>query len=421
VATLAEAGVPVHAVTLVTRTPDSADAMEEPGYWDPHGPALHRLSADLHRASEQDTAVPANPPVPPEVLADFLTRRLRNHTLNLAALELAAGGVLRSLVIGADDTAPYGLATAELRWLDHWVEWLGLRGSVAVRPGADEAGSTLVARAAGRLLGPDSTPVRVAVEAVDPAGLEVVAPYENVPVGVTARRQVEACGALPVPAGEPADLRLLVHPPYGAGDWAVAPPAAPAADAVARARALAERAAALLDTGTAVAVADCAQPNGADPALVRALTERNLTHRLHGYAGWNTAGNTLGSVAAHAVTAVAARRAGRFDGEAHRRLLLHRFLEDWGYMTRARGTARRLLGSDPTRHDTVPDGHPVLETIAAELDDCCTQLPGFGSLAIVRGSVRLPWSRTFEADFALTGDTGPQRLRSAGPGAGELS
>lgn len=401
---LARRGTPVHAVTLVTRTPDSADAMEEPDYWDPHGPALHRFSAELHRAAAQpgrETAVEAAADaLPADVRRDFLTRRLRNHAVNLAALELAADGTVRSLVVGADDTAPYALATAELQWLDGWTTWLGLRERVAVRPGADEACTTLVARTVLELLAAE--PVTVRVESPDPAGLRRIAAYENVPVGVTAARQLQACGAVVLDAGEdgpPPSAVLLVHTPDGAGDWAVAPP-----DATdpAPAAALAARAARLLQVGHAVAVADCAQPNGADPALVAALAAEGILEQLTAYAGWNTAGNTLGTAAAHTVTAVAARRAGRFDADAHRALLLHRFLEDWGWMSWARGRARTALGSDPARHDHVPDGHPVLEEIAADLTACRDRLPGFTGLAVDRHSVQLPWHRTFEVDFTLT-------------------
>ncbi|GAA4831161.1 DUF4127 family protein [Kitasatospora terrestris] len=404
---LASRGVAVHAVTLITRTPDSSDAMEEPDYWDPHGPALHRLSASLHRAAGDHAAVAAVleaservDGVPAEIRADFLSRRVRNHAVNTAALELVADGTLRSLVVGADDTAEHGLATAELRWLDTWTAWLGLGERVSVRPGADEACTVLLARTLLDVLGAQAPTVRI--EAVDPAGLRRVAAYENVPVATTATRQLQACGA--VVRDDDPDVVLLVHTPDGAGDWAVAPPVA---TDPAPARALAERAATLLAAGQAVAVADCAQPNGADPQLVEALAEAGVLEHLTAYAGWNTAGNTLGTVAAHAVAAVAARRAGRFDERAHRRLLLHRLVEDWGWMSNERARVRAALGSDPTRHDRVPADHPVMADIAAGLARRRAELPGFAALSVDPSSVRLPWSRTFEVDFALDdpGDT----------------
>ncbi|MFD6417984.1 DUF4127 family protein [Streptomyces sp. NPDC060194] len=390
---------PVHGVTLITRTPDSPDAMEEPAYWDPHGPALHRLSAALHRAEEwgePDGLTAAREAVPPEIRADFARRRLRNHALNLTALELAAEGVLESLVVGADDTAPWAVATAELRQLGFWRTRLEADARVAVRPGADEATSTLVARTLLGLL--DAGPVTVTIEAVDASGLDRVAPYENIPVGRTAAGQVEACGAVVHAGDADADLVLLVHTPDGDGDWAAGPLTKRHTAAERTARALADRAAAYVRAGRAVAVADCAQPNGSDPLLADALLRTGTAHRLTAYAGWNTAGNTLGTVVAHAVTAVAARRAGRFDERAHLDLLAHRFTEDHGYMTRLRAEARAELGSVPGRHDHVPADHPVRARLAAGLDAYARRLPGFGA-HLDPASVHLPWHRTFEVDF----------------------
>ncbi|MER5740940.1 DUF4127 family protein [Streptomyces sp. NPDC002262] len=411
-AEIAAAGTPVHAVTLITRTPDSDDAMEEPEYWDPHGPALHHLSAELHRgeqptASHPDELTAARAAVPATVRSDFVRRRLRNHALNLTALELAAAGVLDSLVVGADDTAPWALATAELQQLRLWRTRLETEDRVSVRPGADEATATLVARTLLDLL--DGGPVTVRIEAVDPHGLARVAPYENIPVGRTAAGQIEACGAT-VHTGPDPDLHLLVHTPDGDGDWAVEPLTKRSATAAQAARALADRAAELLRAGQDVAVADCAQPNGADPLLVDALLRTGLAHRLMSYAGWNTAGNTLGTAVAHAVTAVAARRAGRCDERAQLDLLAHRFIEDRGYMTGVRAELRAALGSTPGRHDHVPDGHPLLDRLATGLTRYAEELPGFHA-RITPGSARLPWRRTFEADFDVT--TG-----SAAPTAG---
>ncbi|MFC9343919.1 DUF4127 family protein [Streptomyces sp. NPDC057020] len=417
-AEIAATGTPVHAVTLITRTPDSPDAMEEPEYWDPYGPRIHALSAALHRAEQPDHPDPyrerelaaARAEVPHGIRSDFTRRRLRNHALNLTAMELAAAGILDSLVIGADDTAPWAVATAELRQIQLWRSRLEAEDCVSLRPGADEATSTLVARTLATLLGSGVLTVRV--EAVDSDGLERVAPYENVTLGTTAAGQIEACGAL-VHDGPDPDIHLLVHTPDQAGDWATAPPTRRSPKARATARALADRAAALLREGLTVAVADCAQPNGADPFLAEALLRTGLAHRLAAYAGWNTAGNTLGTAVAHAVTTVAARQAGRFDERAHLALLAHRFVEDHGYMTAVRAEARRAHGSIPGRHDMVPDGDPLLDLIAERLCRYAANLPGFGA-HIVPGSVRLPWQRTFEVDFRVSIALPAPRTHSAG-------
>ena len=389
--------VPVHASAVVMRTPDSDDAMEEPEYYESSGRDMHRLSAVLHdasrgRAGDGDVAG-ARRAVPAQARLDYFGRRRRNHELNLHALGLAADHVVDTLVITADDTSTSAVGTAEHEWLRSWVDWLELRNRVLTYPGADEVGAVLVARALVRAAG---APIRVSIEADCPSSLDRIAAYENVPIRETAERQVAAAGGVVVPPAD-ADLHLLVHAPQ-AGDWAVSPPVA---TDLAAAVATAARAANLVAAGRAVGVADCAQSNGADPALVTALAARLPLAELSGYAGWNTAGNTLGTTIAHGVATIVGRRSGTFDALAHERLLLHRLTEDWAYMSVVRGAVRATRGGDRRRHLLVEPGDPIIRVIEADLARQIATLPGFPGWRIRPGSLRLPWQRLFEIDFQL--------------------
>lgn len=395
--TLRSLVVPVHASTVVMRTPDSDDATEEPAYYESYGRALHRLSAALHEHAEgmaEDQAVlAARQAVPAGVRQDFFARRRRNHELNLHALGLAAEGVLETLVITADDTAAAAVGTAEQEWLRHWIDWLELGDRVLTYPGADEVGSVLVARALVRASGEQ---LRVSIETDRPETLSLFAINENVPIRVTAERQVAAVGGVVVPCAE-ADLHLLVHAPQS-GDWAISPPTTtdPAAAA-----ATATLAATHVGAGRPVAVADCAHGNGADPALVAAMASRLPLSELASYAGWNTAGNTIGTALAHGAATVVGRRAGTFDSRAHEMLLLHRFIEDWAYMAVVRGSVRAERGGDWHRHLLVEPGDPVVGVIEAQLCEQLATLPGFPGWRLRPGSVRLPWQRLFEVGFQL--------------------
>ncbi|MEI5583774.1 MULTISPECIES: DUF4127 family protein [unclassified Agromyces] len=391
--------VPVHAAVVVPRSPDALDAFEEPGYWATWGPSLHALSARLAGgAGPADGGRPdVAGPVPADIRADWLRRRLRQHALGLAALGLAADGTISRLFVGVDDAAARSLSAAAQADLDAWTARLDLRDRVVVGPGADETGAVLTARLIVDRLAPDAGP-RVAVACAEPDGLGRVAPYETGPVGATARAQVEAAGGVLVedPAG--ADAVLVVHAPDGTGgDWAVAPPAA--TDAAA-ARRTAELAARLLDSGRAVAVGDVAQPNGADPALVRGLAATGAVARLDGYAAWNTAGNTLGTASAHLVTAVAARRAGVFDEAAAARLVRLRLIEDFGYMSVARAALRRELGSPVHRHDRIDDPDAASALVAGRIDEAVASVPGLGIGPVRPQHVRFPWERSFEIALA---------------------
>jgi hypothetical protein len=393
--------------------------MEEPAYWDPHGPALHRLSADLG-TGERDlwTARDAlAPDVPDDVARDWVGRRLRQHALALAAVDLFRRGALASLVVGIDDAAERSLSARAQRDLSRWLAIVGAGPSALVHPGADETGAVLVARA---VLAASGAPApTVAVDCAVDGALERVAPYETGPVDLTVTRQLRAAGARVAADAAGADCVLVVHPPAVGPqrvDWALAPgDGADDGTAEGTARAVARH----LARGRRVAVADVAHPNGADPALVAALGAAGAWPHLVGYAGWNTAGNTIGTVAAQVVAVVTALRTGGYDAAAHRRALARRVVEDVGWMTQVRAQLRAELGSDPLRHDVVHPDPALRADLEARLSAVLAGVPGFADLRVEPGSLQLPWDRTFEVDLAIgTAPTGPTgAAASTVPGA----
>ena len=380
------------AYAVVTRLPDLDDATEEPAYWARHGRALARWSRALHRGDGEELDA-ARSELPSEVREDVARRRLRNHTLLLATLALAAEGALDRLVLSADDTAPSGLPALEATWLDHWVAALGAPGRIERYAGADEIAGVRVARA---LRGAVERP-RIAL--LDEPGLDRTAPYEAVPIRATARSQIAAVGAQEVADPRAAEVVLVVLPPEPQGDWALAPPA-PDARRDHRHRTIADRVADLVDAGAWVALADTAFPNGGSPALVARLAERGVLASLGAYAGWNTAGNTIGSALAQAV--VGRGRAG--PGSAHERLLVHRLVEDVGYMVHVRTAVReerRSAGQavEPSNPEEVAALSAWIGTrLARELD----HLGALGERwQLAEDRTRLVWSGTFACDLEV--------------------
>lgn len=397
----------IHAVSLVTRAPNSYNNDEEPDYWQDVGADLHQYGATLHRGYLGEPDGPSDPyqeprkQLPAHAVDDFTRRRLRNHTVNLAALSLAEDDVLDTLLITADDTAQRSAGSLEQHWLRHWQRTLGGASErVLMHPGADEVGSVLVARAVLAALRP--TPLRIALVCAVPEGLTRVAPYENVPLGEGARGHVHGTGSLSAEPGT-ADLVIVIHPPDPAGgDWAHRHPVVRAVDDP-EVRATVDAVCAHAERGTPVAVADCAYPNGSDPALLTALSQRMSPTSLAGYAGWNTAGNTMGSVIAQGAVFAAAQQSGVLDITAHHRLILHRLIEDGAYMTDVRGSALAAF-TEQKRHSTLPPSlvEPVRAWIAARLADSPRSFRGFENWTLDSTSVRLPWGRTFEIDFTVT-------------------
>jgi hypothetical protein len=389
---------------FVTRLPDLDDATEEPSSWARYGRALAAYGRALDHADRSDSTeedvrelAAARDAVPEAVRRDVLRRRARNHAVLLAALDLAVDGTLDGLVLSSDDTAPVGLPAREGRWLDAWLAALGETVPVARYPGADEVASVRLAR----VLTADRDPLRVAL--VEDPALDRLGAYEGRSIRATTHGQVASLGAHLVDHPDDAEVVLVVAPPEPDGDWALAPPPDdPARDA--RTVAVADRIAELVEAGHDVAVADCVHPNGGSPVLVDRLRERGVLDRLLAYAGWNTAGNTLGSALAHAALGHAATGTGRRGpGTAHERLLVHRLLEDVGYQSLERTAlcqqrSDAQLPSEPT-HDELPEVTAQLtERLAARL---ATFRPLGERWQLTDAGVQLPWSRTFECDLDL--------------------
>ncbi len=397
--------LPIFGFNLITRVSNANDAVEEPVYWDVYGTELYAFSQLLDRRGQGQPLdrelARLEAIIPVEHRRDLLTRRLRNHTVNLAALGLLADGVFDLLVLSSDDTSPFGLPSGEKRWLASWAELLGIAAGderLLIYPGADEVGCTLLARLLNREAGITPT---VAVCYAPPAAAANIAAYEDGPISLTVERQVLAAGGR-CSVGT-ADLWLGVNAPLARrAEWDATHADAERASRLPALTELVDEAAVRLSQGQAVALADVAYPNGADPALMDLLAARVALPALAAYGAWNTAGNTLGSVVAQSFAMLLSHTP---EGRAaQQQLLLHRLVEDWGYQQVMRSAVRQWLQSTSGQHDPrTPEAlAATVARIEAGLNGFIERLPGYaGRWRIVPGSVRLPWGRTFEVDFAL--------------------
>lgn len=386
--------LPISAVSLVTRASNSYSAAEEPEYWTAHGKEIHALGGDAHRLLDEPDVLPLAEltSVPAEIVSDYSARRLRNHIANLSTLALVEDATLDFLAITADDTAPFAAGSAEQVWLRHWMRMLPSGRNVLMYPGADEVGAALVARALSANAGVTAS---FSVACADAAGMERIPPYENMSLAASASRQIRAAGAVEVAEG--GDVTLVLHAPDPARhDMFAGRPGAVDADAVAGTVALIRE---RLEVGERVALADVRYPNGADEALVRALAEADLLGRLEAFGGWNTAGNTLGSVVAIAAAAVVGRASGTFDARAARVALLTRLLDDFAYQAVVRTDSGPSLFPDmyPMTDDALVSN--AERVIRAELTALLESMLPADDVRIEE--LTLPWRRSFEIGLVL--------------------
>jgi hypothetical protein len=127
--------------------------------------------------------------------------------------------------------------------------------------------------------------------------------YEDRVLGELVKAHIRAAGGVPASRAETADLILAVNAPahkqaHRAPDWEVVD------TANRNLAAFVDDICEDMNNNRAVAVADVAYANGAEPRFVQQLLARADITRLAGYAAWNTAGNTLGSAVAAGICAL---------------------------------------------------------------------------------------------------------------------
>jgi hypothetical protein len=439
---------PIMASNVVLRISRANSSEEEKPYWATYGSRMFRLSylehkAELGDASPAETAErdTLRAQVPDEVYRDYRQGRARNHAVNRAMLDWLAEGVFDYLLLPQDDTADYGWNIAEARDLQAIIRARGLTERAITYPGADEIGCLLLAGYACRQAG--FTP-RVWPRYSGVTSPSVVTPYEDRPIHELPKAHLAPLGGVIADAPQEADLTLFLNAPAklqsgGEEQWVIwqgldtvraqlPPEFHPwleklAADEGFRAtrremqsphRSPEEFVRALLGvlaSGRPAALADVAFVNASDLVLGNLLLQHPQVAALAAYGGWNTAGNTLGTVLAQAVIRLLALRS-EITGDqtaAHLEFLFLRFLDDYFYQARER--ARCLvedlpaLGISPTM-ERLPDDkaaavegrvHDRLTRAAADLRAV------FASSGLVRDvhvdHIYLPWQRLFEVGF----------------------
>jgi len=439
---------PILASSVVLRISRANSSEEEKPYWATYGSRMFRLSylehkAELGDASPEEAverdALRAR--IPHEVYHDYRQGRARNHAVNRAMLDWLAEGVFDYLLLPQDDTADYGWNIAEARSLQALIRARGLTDRAITYPGADEIGCLLLARYACRQAAftPRIWPRYSGVTA--PA---VVTAYEDRPIHELLKAHLAPLGGIVADSPQAADLTLFFNAPaqrQGNGDsqWLLwrgleavraRLPAqfhawfdeftttegfrATRREMQSPHRSPEEFVRALLGTlasGQPAAVADVAFVNAADLILGDLLRQHPQVTALAAYGGWNTAGNTLGTVLAQAVIHVLALRAPstREQRAAHLEFLFLRFLDDDLFQARERTRCMvedlPALGIAPTM-ERLPDDQAAavesrvrdhLSRAAAELRDLFV---GSGLVRDVRVShIHLPWQRLFEVGF----------------------
>ena len=390
-------GIRLYVFSTIMRSPKSSVGGVEPPYYEQWGPALFRLgelndkeetlSLKRRERKERDALLAG---LPEQVYHDWSTRRAVNLSLNRRLLSALHNKAFDYLVFGKDDTAPFSQPRREARALGAEIAAGGLY-NCRLFAGADQLGLLLLTRAVcDQLL---TIPFVHAVYAPGVGG-QTVPRYEDTTVEATALGNIYAAGGLPVSSAERADLVLLLNtPPDGITKEAMFTPENTALNNrhSQTVLSLAEK----LSAGKPTALADVQFANGSSNALVNGLLTTGLAWRLSAYAGWNTAGNSLGYAIGQGILA-------EYTPERDRhRLLTVRYLDDWAYQANVRETLYKTTVWPRRLNDTnLGNNRAALEKAALSL--LTVQVKGYIPAEFREGlNAAFPWNRLFEVDITV--------------------
>lgn len=372
---------------------------EEKTYWEDYGKEIWTYSYHYHRVQrygereDKEIVKAMEQKIPVHILEDYLTSRERNFKVNLQLIDLVQDGSLDLLVFPQDDTSEYGLNIMEQTQLQEKVYQEQLYEKTLIYPGADEVASVLMARMI-YLLEKQTFPTYYPIYSGVKGSLST-AMYEDRSIQESVKGQIFALGSHTVESAVEADIILGVNVPgerqgdlalrlhlnkvptnnRNVGEW------------VSRLKYYQEK-------GREIAIADVAYANGADEIMVPQLLAQFSLEDLIGFAAWNTAGNTLGTVIAQSALIHLAKKKSIAAEKLIERQLLLRILDDYVYQSIVRQQVRSEI-TDEVNHEQ------VLEVVNKHLFTEVENLRDVLQCDIKIKNTYLPWHRTFEIGLDL--------------------
>jgi hypothetical protein len=279
--------------------------------------------------------------VPAEELKHYENARARNLQICAELIRMIARDEFDYLAFGQDDARPYGPHQWETQRLKEITREQDVEGRVYYCEGIDQHSNVLLSRA---LLKLNDWKPKIKIVYSDDSGRTRYANFESKTIEKSLNDQIVASGAEPAGSDGIYDYALYVNTPNRG-----APQFAEFIDELTNE----------MGQGFPAAVADInlAKDGTADPDLFSFLSQDDRMTKLLSFAGWNTAGNSMGTAIPAANIYLLSRRLGIDPLErelARREFLLHRFVNDYAYHKFVRPHAYSMIDAsrDATRDET---------------------------------------------------------------------
>ncbi len=384
---------------LIMRCPSYSLSDEEPDYYDECGEEIFlygrythlKMAGKLTKADESDFER-VKSKIKSEYLDDYLKRRKINIDLLMHNLEYVKNGVCDYFIIPQDDAAEYGFTAMDQMKVRTFLKSNLLHMKTAMYPSADDTGLILL----GRAVANDNAKPKIYVHYASVKANAVIPWFEDRALDETVKYHILAVGGIRVYSLLEADIVLIIN--MGSGmyhEWQAE--YAKAYDVERNLAEIVNYAEYALGKNKIVAIGDVATCNGADTELFDMLYSKDLLFKIHAYAGWNTSSNTLGTAVCQAVIYQVGK-----DRRGTDNFLLHRYYEDFGYMTHVRKyVTDNILPKLNLNYFKVDQDGLAAEEVKKELVAFMSGYPKISD-RVKSVEVQMPWKRMFESDIRLT-------------------
>jgi hypothetical protein len=414
-ALLAAPGISSRKVILVYVLPRLLPSQYDPAMW-AYQDALCAYSRLRHQLSED----PGNPAltkalgeqqagIPREILAHYDTLFLQAAQVGKRMLDWADEGLADEVVIGLDDAAPFGMNVQVFQGLRAASEG---QDQVYFLHGADELASLIIARSA--LAPQDSESLQPVF--LTPGDESLVPPYEAASLKETFEEKKHYLYAPLASEQVPPFVRSIrgtdeshrnARPSAARPKYVVVHSRADLdASKINRAWQQVAELRKASPNSFLIGLADTARINGASKAFIDGIGLASIYHYTDAYAGWNTAGNSMGTVISHLLfleKGQALRGSGRSAAlEAHQRLQKLRLIDDYLFQIQVRNAFNQWAQANGYAYlsfgDRWPEANAKLQSM---MEEALSPYPGLlldnadgGSQGAYRFT--FPWPRSFE-------------------------
>lgn len=391
----------IYAFDLIMRVPSYNSSEEEPDYYEKYGETIFNISwlqdkINIGDATSKDKLLYEKylEKLPSEYYEDYFNRRKKNFMVTKEALQYVSKGIFEEFVIPQDDSALYGIQSKEQKDHRRTIEKFDISHSVLIYPGADEVGCTFL----GRILNyyNDKKP-SVYVRFSSVLGPTIIPKYEDRPLFETIKAHIISCGMIITDNSLNANLILMVNSPENQMFESFQQVSNPRTNK--SHRNLDEFVVDIrkyVSLGKKVIISDSAYSNGSDVELITLLRNNKLINKITAYAGWNTNGNTLGTVIASGVASL--------YGDNNLNFLLYRLVEDCGYQAIARqDVIKELEAKNLSYYDFKHQTTWVEDVTKFMLNEFVEKFisSNFEGNTITVTAVEFPWNRMFEVDLNI--------------------